>query len=139
MTLRMLVGAVALLLAAAAPLQAQSLPRTEAADRVFVALVPVNLGLGIVDARRTVRCVEQFPGRCVEANPVFNAIAVNYSIRHSMGVKVAADVAVTGVTRWAMRRWPRQKWAIVAGYAANAAIKGWVIHHNQGVMDRLAR
>ena len=92
MTFRSLTVAAALLLAASSA-DAQTAPPARA-DYAFVALVPVNVGLGFVDARKTVRCVEQFPGRCVEANPVFNALAVNYTIRHSMTVKVAADVAV---------------------------------------------
>jgi hypothetical protein len=128
-----------LVLALSGPARAQAPAQpTQAADRVFAALVPVNLGLGIVDARRTVRCVEQFPGRCVEANPLFNAIAVSRGIRGSMTVKVAADVGVTIGTAWALHRWRHQKWAIVAGYAANAAIKGWVIRYNRRVMERLA-
>lgn len=121
----------------AAPAVAQ--PRPDPPVLVFAGLAPVNTWLGYRDAQRTVRCVEAFPGRCIEANPLFNAIAVNRGIRHSMTVKVGADLAVSAGFAWALHRWPHRRWAIVAGYGANAVVKGWVIAHNKRVMEDLAR
>ena len=124
------------LMLCACPVAAQ---RLEVADVVFAGLATTNTALAVYDARATVRCVERWPGECVEANVLFNAIAVSKGIRSAMVVKVGADVAITGFTTWAMHRWRDKKWVIVASYAVNTALKGLVIRHNNRVMERLGR
>ena len=132
--MRLLLAALWLLVAAT-PVAAQS--RVGAPVLVFAGLVPVHTTLGVLDARRTVRCVEQLAG-CIEVNPIFNAIAVNRDIRHSMRVKVAADQAMTAAFGYALHRWPQRRWAIVGAYAANIAVKGLVLRHNRRVTEALA-
>lgn len=124
-----------LLFVVAVPASAQ--PRFDAPTLAFIGLAPVHTTLGVLDARRTVRCVERLAG-CIEVNPIFNAIAVNRGIRHSMRVKVAADLAMTAGFGYALHRWPQRRWAIVGAYAANIAVKGLVLRHNRRVTDNLA-
>ena len=122
---------VAALLLLPSPVRAADHPR----DQLSVALLAagtVNVGLSAWDAGLTYRAVRSHQAH--EVNPLIVPFVEAHGIGPAMVGKLAIDTGTIVGMSYMAKRWPGSRRAVLGGYIAQAAIKGFVIRHNLRVL-----